>query len=340
MEEEEGGGGGEKRGCPDGPSIPSLEDEVDRSAVPCPRTGSTLIPHHKLVQRTDNCLVRSTSPVESCISGEKPIKVLKSRPSLRGPRWLVNRRYVGVKTQNRTRRLSTSLSTRNSLATQRLSLQSETINWPLAPWTVSYSSESPKGLHLPGGSDYREVFVPLRASRRHGRYVANTTYTGRRHTMEGSMAQTTSRRERSVLEDVVARDASPGHPQLVRYIARPSKLSPARNPNWRMGVLMETHEEVNGLDASNKPSPKVNRVSSMAGRLRASIRWKKAQPGEENTRLRRAAVRRAATTAADHRKAKLLLLPKDATYQTNAQADPVTVVQEEKEVQLHQDQHR
>lgn len=319
-----------------GPRSPSTEDEVDRSAVPCPLSSSTLLSHHGAAQ---SCLVESSLPVESCISRKQPIRVLGSRLSLRGPRPSVNRRYRGVKTRSRSFKLSRSVSRSDSFATGRLSFQSETTGWPLAPWTVSlsntYSSESHKCLQLSDGSDNREHRVLQRTYNRHGRILVDTAYFRPRKSMEASMAEVSTRR---MVEGVVAREASE-HPQLVRYIGHPSKLSPSRNPTSRTNFMKDINKEGIVLEAVNKRSPQVSRAPSVASRLRASLRWRKPRSGEEKPGLRRGAIRRSTTTVSDHVKTTLLILPKAASSQTHVQAGPVNVVQEEAQ-RHHQDHHR
>ncbi|MPC95408.1 hypothetical protein E2C01_090618 [Portunus trituberculatus] len=328
MEEEEENG---KEGVPQqGPQSPSSEDVVDRSAAPGRRSSSKTLLCHPPAD--------SSSPTDSFAS----VKARNSRSSVRGPRLLVNRRSRSVKTKPRRARLSRTISIHESFATQRLSLHLEPTHWPLAPRIVSVSNtdswESDTNHHLPGAAnhfDRRKVSAPQRTPSRHGRARADKTSAVSRNSLVAGKAETHSRYERSVVEGVVAGEAAPEHPRLVRYIAQPAKLSPARNPSIRLDLLKDGHAEGIKSDAHGKGSP------SMARRIRASLRWKKPRKGEETPGLRRGAVRRSTTTVTEHTRAKLLFVPRDDAGQVHVQPEAVRDVQGEEQLLHHdQDQHR
>ena len=327
VEEERG-----KEGVPQqGPRSTSSEDVVDRSAAPGLRSSSRLLLRHPPAD--------SGSPADTCVS----VKVRVRRSSVRGPRWLTNRRSRSVKTRTRQARLSRTFSTHESFATQRLSLQLEPTDWPLAPRIVSVSStsswESDNSYQLPAAansSDRPKLAAAQKTLTRHGRGRAYKTSAASGKSLVVDEAKASTRYERSVVEGVVAGEAAPEHPRLVRYIAQPAKLSPARKPSIRLDPLKDgEHAQGIRLDAEGKGSP------SMVRRIRASLRWKKPRQGEESPGLRRGAVRRSATTVTDHTRTKLLFMPRDDARQAPIQQEAVEGVQGQEQTHHHeQDQHR
>lgn len=310
----------EKEGVlPQGSRSLLTSDEVDSTALPRCHHSSAISRGHPALCRTSSCPSERRSHRESSSSDRLTLRTPRRQLSVRGPRWVANRRYYGPNSVHRPPRLSRHFSIRSRSPSLSVNFESEIKGWPLSPWTVSFGasglSENPKTPKRPSGASRSGVFDTKEAPRRYGRSSFKAA-SRRPGSMVASITGSPQKYEMGMVEGGVVREEAAGHPRLVRYIGQPSRLSPARNPSWRNDQLKEPTKNVPGPEDQKSGSAKVERSQSMANRLRASLRWRKPRTGEAHPGLRRAAVRRSATTVSDHMKTTLTILPTAASFPT------------------------
>lgn len=292
-------------------------DEVDTSAPPRQHHNAVVSRSYSVAWRANTRDSESISLLGRHSQRRVSLRISQKRPSVRGPRLVVSRRSFCPNSVHRPARLSRSFSTRLPSSTVQLISQSEVKGWPLSPWTVYLSRsgvlEDPKAAEHLESASCRDVYVAKEASQRHGGSVARAP--SRRRNTVAINAESRKQYEVDVLEETLAGEESPGHPRLVRYIGQPSRISPARNQSWRKDQLKDPAKEEPGLKDQKTDSQNLGRTLSVAGRLRASLRWRKPKAGGELPGLRRAAVRRSATTTvSDHMKTTLTILPTVASF--------------------------
>lgn len=296
-------------------------DEADSAALPRCHHSSAVSRGHPALYRTSSFPSEKCSLQESCSSDRLTLRTSRGQLSVRGPRWLANRRLYGPNSVHRPPRLSRHFSTRSRSPSLSVNFESETKGWPFSPWTVSFGapglSENPKTPKRPNGANRSGVFDTKEAPRRHGRSSFKAT-SRRPGSMVASITGTHQKYEMGGVEGAVVGEEAAEHPKLVRYIGQPSRLSPARNPSWRNDQLKEPTKNVPGPEDQKSGSAKVDRSQSMANRLRASLRWRKPRTGEAQAGLRRTALRRSTTTVSDHMKTALTILPTAASFPTLA----------------------
>lgn len=291
-------------------------DEVDSTALPCCHNSCATSHCHPALHRTSSCPSERPSIQKSSSSNRLTRRTSRRQSSVHGPRWPANRRYYGSNSVHRPPRPSRHFSTRSRSSSLSVNFESEAKGWPFSPWTVS--------LGAPGFSDYTNtpkrtnganrcgVFDTKESPQRYGRSSFKAARS-RPGSMVASIRGTPQRYEMGGVEGAVEGEAS-GHPKLVRYIGQPSRLSPARNPNWKNDQLKEPTKNVSRPEDQKSTFAKVDRSQSMANRLRASLRWRKPKAGETQPGLRRTAVKRSSTTVSDHMKTALTILPTAASF--------------------------